>query len=306
MVSVEKISVNSCGIYRVSFLKRGAYSPFLLSRRRAVCGFFGLVIAVSAAIFPASCSPLKFGGSVKAWQSPAALLESYNGHFSRLRTFQADGILQIESPQFNERVPVHIIIKYPDSLRVRLEGPLGVDYAHFFLDAEKYLIYLPRAQETFAGDLATLDVRQLLHDLGVPGLALEDSSLQTEGIHREAMGFFLGGLPLDVNSLAAVNFADSAQKMHLFKTRDSMPETFFEFPLNSADLQRVSFFNEDGGVQVEKSYRYYRNARRVRLPRQIRCTFRQEKSRISIKYTHTKINAALKSGDFHIDIPIKG
>jgi len=299
------ISVNKC---RPGRTKRESSSLFLFSEIFVIPGNLNAVfklIAILYALLYFNCATYKISTGPLEWQSPEEVITYYNNYFSRLNTFKGEGTLQIESSQLNERIPMEVLFKSPDSLKIKLEGPVGIDIAEVFIDRKNYLIYLPREEQVFSGNMIDLDLDELLYDLDVADLNLRGENFDRESIHNEIIGFFQGGMPLNLFDIIAVNFIDSTRRNNLFKLQNTSSDIVFEFPLKSADLRKIYILGENGNRRVEKSFSRYVNKRGVRIPRRIKYLFPEERIRISIQYTNVIINNKINPREFHIEIPIK-
>ncbi|MFC1729229.1 DUF4292 domain-containing protein [candidate division KSB1 bacterium] len=260
-----------------------------------------LFTAVLCGLCISSCAVFRIGSGInREWESPEEQLSYYNNSFSKLETLQAEGSLLIESSQFNERIPLKVLLKMPDSLKVVLEGLFGVDIAHFFLNKEQYLLYLPREETDFSGDMESLDLDQLLYDLGVADIDFQGDYPVREDIHREILGFFIGGLTLDIQGMAPLNYSDSTRTSTLYESKEPYSDLLFEFPRNTTDLESVQVYDGNEQKRIEKSYRRYSSSRGVRLPRQIQYMFTQERSRLTVRYTSIRINSRIDPEEFSI------
>lgn len=229
------------------------------------------------------------------------MIEAYNENYNRINTLTGEGLISVESDEFNQRSTIRVMIKKPDSLKVVIEGPLGVDVASFFLDKNEFLLYLPRDELVFSGRLDTLNVRQLLYDL--TKLQLSGETIELQNIFKEIFGFFLGMSPLEKDDMIPVNFADSTRKSTIFMTHDSLSEIIFKFPSDRELLQKIQIMDEAQKIRVEKSFSRYAKSKGTNIPRIIRYTFSKEKIRIGLQYTEIQVNKTIKPKDFHIDIP---
>lgn len=265
----------------------------------------GQKITIFAALLTAvaviSCAAFSSGLKVPPlWSGSNELVEYYNSNHEKIRTFRCQGILQIESPQYNERVPLQVLYRGPDSLKLVLEGPLGIDVAHVFVDRDSYVVVLPRDEEEFAGSMENLNIQKLLYDLNIADLDMESASAEADDIHREITGFFRGWVLLTADMLTSDNLDDSTKSaVHLKSDNDDSSITF-EFPRQSIDLRASDIFDHNGVKRVIRTFRRYSGLQGVRLPRQITYTFPEEKSRLTVRYTQMTVNGRVKPEEFFV------
>lgn len=261
-----------------------------------------MIIVLPILIF--SCSALRLGQKTDVWNTPEEQVEIYNKSISGLRTFQGEGILLFESLKINERFPVRVLYKSPDSLFVKLEGPLGIDIALFFLDKNSYLLYLPRDQVSFSGEISSMDINDLLYDLDLEEIEFDRNVWNPEEFRMEVLGFFQGGLPVESDLFTSLSFNDSTGKTNMYKVADNSSEMIYQFSKNKAELEKLIIKDEHGNTRIEKTYKWYRRSKGLKFPKYTKFDFLEEKRRITIKYTNIKVNINLKPKLFHIDIPI--
>lgn len=260
-----------------------------------------VVVLVCAAIC-SSCSSLKFWGSPhKEWSTPEEVIDAYNENYNRINTLTGEGLISVQSEKYNQSGTIYVTIKKPDSLKVVLEGPLGVDIASFFMDKNEFLLYLPREELVFSGGLDTLNVRQMLYDL--TELQLSDETIESQDVFKEIFGFFLGMSPLEKEDMISVNFADSARKSTIFKTQGLHSEIIYEFPSDRELLQKIQIMDETQSIRAERSFSRYAKSKGAHTPKGIKYKFFQETVQISLQYTGIRINKSIKADEFHIDIP---
>lgn len=294
-------------IYRFYFFKKGRvhFSLFLYLKSfvdrlnfkvKWVITFASLSILMSS-----SCSIFKLPTSFeRKWTNPGEILRDYSANYSKLNTFKAKGRLSVQSSEFNESGTIHVTVKMPDSLRIKVEGPLGVDVANFFLDSNKYLLYLNRDEVVYEGSTDTLNVNKLLEE--IIGVTIEDSGVKFQDIQSELLGMFTGAAFIDNLNLESVNFTDSAKTVNIFKVSDMSGDIMYEFPIINELLENVQIFDDNKIKMIEKSFSRYSIYNGIFIPRRIIYTF-EEKSRISITYFNVQVNRSINSDEFNIDIP---
>ena len=250
-----------------------------------------------------ACSALTFlRSSPGAMLTPEEILETYNENYYRLRTFKGKGYLLMQTEEFNEKGTVHVLIKMPDSLKVKLEGPFGMDVVSLFLDSNEFLLYLHRDEEVFYGRLDTFNLSQLLHNL--TGFPLFDDAVSFHDIKKDVVDFFAGVAPLDQEDIIPVNAADSTRRTTIFKMRNASSETMYEFPVDLELLHKIQIVDAAQEIRVEKRFSRYSKIRSVHIPRRIRYTFYREKGQIALQYFEVQVNKTIKPQEFHIEIPL--
>jgi len=263
-----------------------------------------VILAFFTVLVSSSCSIFKFASSLdRQWSNPEEILKEYSANYKKINTFRAEGRLSIQSAEFNESGTIHVSVKMPDSLRIRVEGPMGVDVVNFFLDSKKYLLYLNRDQVVYEGLSDTLNINRLLEDL--IGITIENSKVDFQDIQNELIGMFTGVAFIDNLDLEPINFTDSTKTANLFKMYDLSGDIMYEFPITNELLQNVHIFDDKNINRIKKSFSRYSKNNDVFIPKRIKYEFIEEKSRISITYFKVQVNRSIRSEEFHVDIPQK-
>lgn len=261
-----------------------------------------LILLSMSVLVSSSCSVFRFSSPLnRQWSNPEEILKEYSANYNKLITFKAEGRLLVQSSEFNESGTIFVTVKMPDSLMIRVEGPMGVDVAHFFLDSQKYLLYLYRDEVVYRGLSDTLNVNKLLTDL--IGITLEGNSVDFQDVQNELIGLFTGAMSIDNLDLEPVNFYDSTKTVNIFRMSGLSGDVLYEFPINNELLQKVQIFDDNNRNRIVKSFSRYTKKNNVYIPRRIIYTFLEERGRISLTYFNFQINRSIKSEEFHIDIP---
>ncbi len=283
------------------------FSLFLYSDPKVFTGAsqFGwkccVFVMLSTIIF-SSCSSLMMTRiPAQTWTNPQEIITAYNNSIEKLQTFKGKGILLIQTTDTNEQGTAHVTIKMPDSLHIRIEGPLGIDVASLFMDKNTYLLYLHRDEIVYNGNVESLDAPGLLHEL--TGVRIAEATFNRRDFLEELLSFFTGTKVLNVNSLEPISFLEDGKNEALFQHTDTQFQTKFEFPGDRELLQRVSISDHASEIRVEKTFNRYIKQQGVIIPRRIRFTFFRERGRIALQYKTIQINKRIKSKEFNINVP---
>ena len=237
----------------------------------------------------------------RLWPHPQEMLSAYNDNFNKLQTFKAKGMLILQSEDFNEKGTVHVVVKMPDSLKILIEGPLGIDIASFFIDNSDYLLYLHRDEIVYSGKLDTLNIGYLLNQL--TGISLSDDIVSGNDLQKEIISLFMGISSLKGKPNVSTGNNESDKGINIFLRNDEKYQTVFEFPTDREILQKVRILDQaNKEIRVEKIFNRYIKQRGVFYPRRIRYTFFREKSQIALQYQNIQINQKIRPEEFVIKI----
>jgi hypothetical protein len=141
----------------------------------AACGTAGILLL-------SGCAGALFNRPSAPPMAPAALLDLMRLHAERLETFQGRGQFTVVSAQGSFRGGIRITAHPPDSIWIKLEGPLGIDLVTASIASGRVVAYSPwmkadtsdssGARRSFAGlfpaGLDSLTVMSALFGLPVP------------------------------------------------------------------------------------------------------------------------------------------
>jgi hypothetical protein len=148
----------------------------------AACGTAGILLL-------SGCAGSLFNRPSAPPMAPAALLDLLRRHAERLETFQGRGQFTVVSDQGSFRGGIRIAAHPPDSIWIKLEGPLGIDLVTASIASGRVIAYSPwmkadtsdssGARRSFAGlfpaGLDSLTVMSALFGLPVPAADGPDS-----------------------------------------------------------------------------------------------------------------------------------
>ena len=98
---------------------------------------FTIIITAS---FIYSCSTSK--ETVEEKILPAdRLIKKLEANRRKMKTFRGTGILKIESQEFSGKGNFEVILKKPDSIKISVYGPFGIDLAHGLVTKQSFLFY---------------------------------------------------------------------------------------------------------------------------------------------------------------------
>jgi hypothetical protein len=211
--------------------------------------------------------------------NPDILVNQIQKHASQLRTFQGRARVTVVSSEGSFGGLMRVAAKPPDSLWLKLEGPLGIDIGTARFSGKDVLFYNPWDNVAYEGSVQKMRRAQILplimnHSGLVLGLLVPmlDSlqNLSTDG-KRYVLGFGNGEL---------IWAEPKGPVVTKWERRD---------------------FN--GEIQWMWEGERFQSKKGIRLPRIIRVTGYNPKQRITLFYENIKANRPLKRGWCKIKIP---
>ncbi len=218
--------------------------------------------------------------------SPFVLFEGIESHASRLQTFQGRGRLSVNSAQGAFQGSIKISVKMPDSLWMKVEGPLGVDIATGRFAADHVVLYSPWENTVYEGTFQSMRDHALLPvDMGFSNMALsilgllipdywtvDDSSLSVSSDSRKYI--------VDLGYGEYIWVEPRGPVISRWEKKDNGGETLWVWEAKE-----------------------FRKRKGIRLPQIIRMTTYQPRQRVTLVYESIKTNRPMRDGWCRMKIP---
>ncbi len=237
--------------------------------------------------------PLFLGGCAGLFRSSASLrpipsdvlVQRLHRHAGKLQTFIGEGRVTVVTTEGGFRGGLGITSQLPDSLFMKVEGPLGVDVMLGQIGGGRFTFYYPRDQLAYTGSIQAMHENSLLPlDLGVAEMA------------RGALGLFL---QQDLTSSGSVTLSDDVKQYIL-----------------TMDDGQILWVDPDGPVvtrwerrdEAEELLWTWEGSRHVthrgiRLPRMVRVTQYQPTQQVTLFFEKIRVNRSLKQGWSNVTLP---
>ena len=72
---------------------------------------------------------------------PERLIKKIEGNRRKVKTFAGNGVINIESPKFSGTASFEVKMKKPDSIKISIYGPFGIDLAHGLVSKNDFEFY---------------------------------------------------------------------------------------------------------------------------------------------------------------------
>lgn len=79
------------------------------------------------------------------------LIKRLEANRRRVKTFEGSGVLSVNSPSFTGKVNFDVVLKEPDSVKISIFGPLGLDLAQALITNSKFTFYDAVRNNVFTG-----------------------------------------------------------------------------------------------------------------------------------------------------------
>ncbi len=113
--------------------------------------YFYFSIVLFSAIVITSCSTEKTVSSKKVLPADR-LIRKLEGNRRSIKTFEGKGVLHINSKTFEGKTSFEIAVKKPDSIKISIYGPFGIDLAQGLITKRNFMFYDALKNKAYTGE----------------------------------------------------------------------------------------------------------------------------------------------------------
>lgn len=99
----------------------------------------------------AGCSSGKESIEIKNLMGASDVISTVNASSSAIKTFSADGSINITSPRLTQSIGFQLEVKKPDSVKIVIEGPFGITVGQALLTKENFIAYNAVQNSVYTG-----------------------------------------------------------------------------------------------------------------------------------------------------------
>lgn len=100
-----------------------------------------LVVLFAVVLVMTACVPSKPVREEEKLLPADRLIKKLEANRRKVKTFEGSGILNIQTPQISAKANFEVIIKKPDSVKVSIYGPFGIELAHALVSKNDFTFY---------------------------------------------------------------------------------------------------------------------------------------------------------------------
>jgi outer membrane lipoprotein-sorting protein len=253
-------------------------------------GYFVLALIMFVA-FIAGCVPSKPVYEEKT-ASFERLIRKIEVNKRRIKTFYGIGSLGVFSKEENLNGNFEVYIKRPDSLKIVIYGPFGIDLAQVLLTKDNFKFYDVMNNTLHTGKLNN-DVLKKIIKMNISFSELYESL-------TGAMSFSdrLSTVP------AILNNSDGTLELTYI---DSTANRKNIYKVNSADLTVNSYkvTNMQNKEILTGAYQNYKSYDEIAIPRNTVLEYKENKQKLTIEYRTIEVNKVLDNIDFSVPDDVK-
>ncbi len=252
-----------------------------------------LLIFLFSVLIISGCSAEKEVTSTEKKIIPAnRLLRKMEGNRRNIKTFQGTGTIRVKSEKFSGKTSFEIFIKKPDSIKISIYGPFGIDIAHGLFSNKRFIFYDVLRNRVFTGSKSK-DVLQKLFKIDLSFEDLLDS--------------FTGAVNLTSKLRSEPTKYEILEDMYNLTYRDKAANKKSIYRITKDDLKITEYVVStlSGEELLSGEYSRFKDYDNVPIPSALLIRNKEKGQSINVEYKKIIINKKIKSLSIHLPTDVE-
>ncbi len=251
-----------------------------------------IIVVLLGLLFLFGCSSEKEISTTEKVIPAKRLIKKLEGNRRKIKTFEGTGTIHIKSEKFTGKTSFKISIKKPDSIKISIYGPFGIDIAHGLFSKNKFMFYDVLKNRVITGQNSK-DVLKKMFKIDLSFEELIDAfagavnlteKLRTEPTDYEVLD--------DIYNLTYVNKKENKKNIYRI-TKDDLKITEY----------RV--LSLSGKELLSGDYSKFKKYEDVPIPLSLLIRNKSKRQSIKINYKKIKVNENLKTLKINLPSDVK-
>jgi len=229
--------------------------------------------------------PLKVKTSV-APLPVSRILRRVEAERRKIRTFKAKGVIHFSSRRFDGKGTLEILIKKPDSLKISIFGPFGIELGEALITSEKFFFYDAFKNKLFRGSNSNKIIKKIF---------------KINFSFRRLLDALTGYANLTNNIYSTPVNIERNEDWFSVKFLDTLKNTSenFTIGLTNYKILMYSLLKAPDNLIVQNTFKNFQKINNINVPLNIEITSFNNK--VNLKYRKVTINEQIKS--LKLDVP---
>ena len=217
--------------------------------------------------------------------TPELVQQSVRTNQERVRSLKGSGNITLETPEIAQSGSFELMLRKPDSVFVKLEGPFGIEVGAALLTRKEFFFYNSLQNRLISGTMNASNLRRILR----VNLSFD-----------ELLNMITGGtfFPEDQGAPDTVTIEDN-QSVLTYR-HESGSRRYWIDP-ESLLIARIQHVDRQGKLRFEQRFANFRSIEGTSLPYRVRITQLAERRTVALSYSSIAINTdALR---FTLEVP---
>ena len=241
-----------------------------------------VIIFLFAIAFLIGCSAEKEITTTKRVIPANRLLRKMEGNRRKIKTFHGTGTINVRSEKFSGKTSFEIFIKKPDSIKISIYGPFGIDVAHGLFTGDKFLFYDVLRNRVFTGE----DSKDVLQKLFKVDLSFE-----------ELLDSFTGAVNLTSKLRTEPTGYKILDDVFNLTYSDSVNDRQSTYIVSKDDLKITEYFVTTlaGKEMLSGEYSKFKDYEGVPIPSTLLIRNKNKKQSVNVEYKKIFVNRKIES-----------
>ncbi len=216
------------------------------------------------------------------------LVKKLEGNRRMIKTFHGTGVLSVDSPDFSANATFEISMKKPDSIKVSVYGPFGIDLAHVLVTKYHFAFYDVMRNNYYTGEKS----KELLKRLFKVDLSFDD-----------LMDAFAGSINLTDKLRKEPDDYSQKEDSYYLTYNDTLSgkNSYYKVEVESLAITNYKIEDSKKKVLFSGEYTDFRNFENVPIPYITTIENKAKEEKINIEYRKIKVNEKLSA--LKLDVP---
>jgi len=205
------------------------------------------------------------------------LIKKIETNRRKVKTFRGTGLLEIKSPDIDATASFEIILKKPDSVKVSIFGPFGIELAQSFVTSTDFMFYDVMRNNLYTGRVKS-DVLEKIFKVNLS--------------FNELIDAFTGSVNLTDKLRNEPDKYKILEDGYILTYIDSTANTESIYKVNSSDLSIINYrlvaLPKD--ILFEGRYSDFRNSDGIPIPFITTIDYYLKNQKVKINYKKVEIN----------------
>lgn len=206
-------------------------------------------------------------------------------NYRTLQTLNGQAILTVESPEASYTANARIWFRKPDSLYIKVEAAFGIDVGRLFIAANRFVLFMPRMNLCYYGDVAALPL---------------DEFLSVEMRYDELMPLLFG--QEDLSGFEPLAYTRVDREWLIAGERDSLHLSYRYDPSTGA-IRETRASDSLGVLLWSKTFDRFTRKKNLLLPQTIRLQQPGENRAVGLFYNHLAVNDKVVMKNLSFSLP---
>lgn len=249
-----------------------------------------LIFIIAVFIFPLflqNCAPTRPVEKERV-MPPERLVKKIEGNRRKVKTFTGNGVINIESSKFSGSATFEILMKKPDSIKISIYGPFGIELAHALVSKNEFTFYDVMRNNLYKGNID----RDVLNEIFKINLSFDD-----------LIDAFSGSVNLTDKLLRVPDSYYQNEDNFVLSYDDAETNTRSTFLIENENLALLKYRldDEENNKIIESDYKDFELFDGVPIPYKTYVTYFKEDQKLELDYRKIRINSEI--GKLTIDLP---